>query len=216
MVILSSYDVDSPEHGKPFKIDVVEGLDNAHLDYIEQQWRPVMDRQYKVALLQYFLLPQTSQTDEVFRDILGKLGIPDRHWDWRRKCAVAPGSNRKPYAILNRGHVEAVMMLLFGRNSRTGTTNPPLVYVDFVATAPWNRAAIQRPERFRGMGKMMLGTAVEVSRTHNLDGRCGLHSLVSAEGFYRRIGMKDFGIDPTYHGMTYFEFDAQSARTFTG
>jgi len=213
--ILNSYAVESPEHGKPFTIDVVEGIDDVHLNYIEKHWRPLIERQYKTALLQYFLLPQASQTEKAFREILGKLGIPDRHWDWRRKCAVAPGSNRKAYALLNGGHVEAVMMLLFGRSSRAGTESLPLIYVDFLAAAPWNRSAIQRPERFRGMGKMMLGTAVEVSRMNKLDGRCGLHSLASAEGFYRRIGMQDFGIDSSYYDMTYFEFDAHSAMAFT-
>ena len=214
--ILSSYDVNSPEQGKPFKIDVVEGLDDTHLDYIEQCWRPLIERQHKTALLQYFLLPQPSQTEEAFRDILGKLGIPDQHWNWRRKCAIAPGSNRQMYALLNGSHVEAVMMLLSGRTSQLDTPGLPLVYVDFVAAAPWNRGSIQRPERFHGMGTMMLGAAVEVSRMQKLNGRCGLHSLPSAESFYRHIGMKEFGIDASYYDMRYFEFDAQAARAFTG
>ncbi len=214
--ILGSYDVSSPEHGKSFKIDVVEGLDAAHLDYIEEHWRPVIVRQYNLALLQYFLLPEAQQTEDSFREILGKFGVPDQHWDWRRKCAIAPGSQRKAYAILNGQHVEAAMVLLFSRTSRAGTPGQPLVYVDFVSAAPWNRAQIQKPERFRGMGTMMLGTAVAISRMHNMNGRCGLHSVRSAEGFYRRIGMDDLGIDPDYHEMRYFEFDAQAAQMFTG
>jgi hypothetical protein len=211
---LASYEVDSPEHGKPFKIDIVEGLDVAHVDYIEQNWRPVMDRQYRVGLLQYFLLPVALQTDDSFRDILGKLGVPDRHWNWRLKCAVAAKTNRKVYGMLNGGHVEGVMVLELGHTARC-TPGLPLVYVEFVAAAPWNRSAIQRPERFRGVGTLMLGAAVEVSRMQGLDGRCGLHSLVAAEGFYRRIGMKDFDIDPSKEGMRYFEFDAPAAKVFT-
>jgi hypothetical protein len=214
--ILNSYNVDSPEYGKPLKIDVVEGLDNVHLDYIEQQWQPLLKRQYQSALLQYFTLPPTLQTEDAFRAILGNLGIPDEHWDWRKKCTYAPATNRKVYSLLNGEHVEAVMVLLFGRNARCGAPNLPLVYVDFVASAPWNRTAIQRPERFHGMGTMMLGAALAVSRMHGLDGRCGLHSLASAEGFYRRIGMKEFDMDPSYHDMRYFEFDSQTARAFTG
>ena len=213
--ILASYEVDSPEHGKPFKIDIVEGLDSAHIDYIEQSWRPVMDQQYRLALLQYFLLPVAHQTDDSFRDILNKLGIPDRHWDWRLKCAVAAKTNRKVYGLLNGEHVEGVMVLELGHTDRC-TPGLPLVYVEFVAAAPWNRSAIRRPERFRSMGTLMLGAAVEVSRMQGLDGRCGLHSLLAAEGFYRRIGMKEFGIDPSKEGMRYFEFDASAAKTFTG
>jgi hypothetical protein len=214
--ILGSFDVHSPEHGKPFKVDIVEGLDSSHLDHIDQHWRPLIAQQYKAALLQYFLLPEASRNDDAFRDILARLGIPDQHWNWRKKCAVAPGSNRKPYAILCGDQVEAVMMLLFGRNARLGATGGPLVYVDYVSAAPWNRGVIQSPERFRGLGKMMLGAAVAISRMINCDGRCGLHSLPSAKGFYRRIGMTEFGIDPSYYNLRYFEFDEQAARAFTG
>lgn len=212
--ILASYNMDSPEHGKLFKIDVVEGLDLAHIDYIDKSWRPVIERQYRLAILHYFLLPVALQTDDSFRDILNKLAIPDRHWDWCMKYAVAAKTNRKVYGLLNSNDVEAVMMIELGHTARC-TPDLPLVYVEFVAVAPWNRSAIQRPERFRGMGTLMLGAAVEVSRMQGLDGRCGLHSLPAAEGFYRRIGMKEFGIDPRKEGMRYFEFDAMAAKAFT-
>ena len=61
---------------------------------------------------------------------------------------------------------------------------------------------------------MLLGTAVAISQMQGLDGRCGLHSLPLAEGFYRRAGMQDLGIDPKYHDLRYFEFDAAAARAF--
>lgn len=214
--ILGSFEVHSPAHGKSFKIDIVDGLDSIHLDCIEQQWRPLIDRQYKAALLQYFLLPEASQNADAFRNILATLGIPDEHWDWRKKCSFAPATNRKPYAILCGDQVEAVMMLEFGRKARLGTAGAPLVYVDYVSAAPWNRGVIQSPERFQGLGTMMMGTVVAISRMLNCDGRCGLHSLPSAEGFYRRIGMTELDVDPSYHNLRYYEFDEQASRVFTG
>jgi hypothetical protein len=60
---------------------------------------------------------------------------------------------------------------------------------------------------------VMLGAAVELSRTLGLDGRCGLHSLPQSEGFYRQIGMRDFGLD-TAKPLRYFEFDAPGAQRF--
>ena len=213
-IILESFDVGSPEHGKSFKIDLVEGLDEDHIKYIEDQWGPLIRRQYKTALLRYFMQPSALQTDATFKEILGTLAIPDQHWDWRTKRTVAAGTNRKVYGLLNAGHVEAAMMLLFAPHSRDAAQGLPLVYVDYVAVAPWNRTAIQSPERFRKLGTVMLGAAVEVSRTLGMDGRCGLHSLPSSEGFYRRIGMKDLAIDPNYHHLRYFEFDAHAAMRF--
>lgn len=214
-VALDTFAIDSPEHGQPFKIDLVEGLDEDHVRYIEDQWAPIIKRQYDRALLAYFTLPPARQTNDEFLDLLAKFGVPDPKWNWREKCSIAAtGPNRKTYGLLNADHVEAAMMLLFGKNSRDSGLGLPLVYVDYVAVAPWNRRAIQAPERFHGLGTVMLGTAIEVSRLLGLDGRCGLHSLPSAEGFYRRIGMKDLAVDPHYHDLRYFEFDSDGATEF--
>ncbi len=214
--VLESFEIESPEHGRPLRVELVEGLDEDHVAYIEGQWSPVAQRQYDLALLEFFTRPEALRSVEVFREILGRLGIPDKHWDWRQKCSFAPGTNRRVYGLLNAAHVEAAMVLLFGEQSREAGSSAPIVYVDYLAVAPWNRASIQNPERFRKLGTVMLGAAVETSRALGMDGRCGLHALPSSEGFYRRIGMNDMDIDPNYHNLRYFEFDAGSAMKFLG
>jgi hypothetical protein len=211
--ILESYEVESPEHGRPFKIDLVEGLDGAHIDFIEQQWHPILQRQNDLALLNFFQLPVALQTKEKWHEMLGKFGAQDSHWEWRTKCSVASGTNRRIFALLSAGDVEAAMCLSFEKQSRA--TDPlPIIYVDYVAVAPWNRKEIQNPMRFRRLGTVMLGTAVTVSISMGLEGRCGLHSLSQAAGFYRRMGMSDFGIDAAYPSLRYFEFNNQAAREF--
>ena len=212
--ILESFDIDSPQHGKTFKIDLAEGLDTSHLDFMEAQWTPAMHRQYSLALLRFFQLPAADQTSEKLDETLGKFDVQDHHWRWRTKCAIAPGTNRRVFSLLNAGEVEAAMLLLLGKTSRDPSIFLPIVYVDFVAIAPWNRKAFQNPQRFRHFGTVMLGTAVEFSRTLGLDGRCGLHSLPQSEGFYRHIGMRDFGLDAAYSSLRYFEFDATGAANF--
>jgi hypothetical protein len=213
--ILASYDVPSLELGWSLNIDVVEGLDSVHLDHIEQAWMPIMKRQRERALLDYYTtLPEEQQTHDAYVAMLIRLGVPDHHWDWRRKCSIAPGTQRQAYGLVRDYQVEAAMMLMFSHVTRLDVPGEPLIYVDYLATAPWNRPAIQRPERFRGMGNMLLGTAVAVSQMKGLEGRCGLHSLPSAEGFYRRAGMQDLGVDMAYHNLRYFEFDAAAARAF--
>lgn len=211
--LLESFDIDSPEHGKPFKIDLAEGMDGAHIDFVEQKWGPLLQRQYDLALLSYFLLPPSSQTPEKWRETLGAFGAQDSHWEWRTKCSVVAGTNRHIFALLNANDVEAAMLLLSGKQSRDGAPRP-LAYVDYVAVAPWNRKEVQIPQRFRHLGTVMLGAAVVRSISMGFDGRCGLHSLPQSEGFYHRIGMSDFGIDAAYLSLRYFEFTSQSARRF--
>jgi len=212
--VLESYDIDSPELEKTFKVDFADGLDTAHLDFIEGVWGPLLKRQYNLALLHFFQLPKADQTLEKWVETLGDFGVQDHHWDWRSKSAIAPGSNRRLFSLLNTSEVEAAMMLLFGKTSRDPKTPLPLVYVDYVAVAPWNRKVIQQPQRFKNLGTVMLGHAVATSITAGLDGRCGLHSLPQSEGFYRRIGMSDFGPDAGYSALRYFEFSAQAAKNF--
>lgn len=214
VMILRSYDIDSPHLGRTFKVDLAEGLDAAHLDFIDAQWAPLLQRQYDLAILHFFQLPTADQTPEKWVETQGNFGVQDQHWDWRKKSAIAPRSNHRVFSLLNASEVEAAMMLLFGKNSREPGAPQPVVYVDYVAVAPWNRKEIQHPQRFKRLGTVMLGVAVEASIRNGHDGRCGLHSLPQAEGFYRKIGMTDFGIDSTYSSLRYFEFSAQAAKYF--
>jgi len=215
-IVLESFDIQSPEFGKPYKIDLVEGLDSTHIDFIEKSWTPLLRRQKDLAILDFFSLPEASRTEEKWNKTLGKFGVPDAHWDWRTKCDVAPSSNRKIFALINADEVEAVMLLHFGKMSREANHALPLVYVDYLAVGPWNRESIQNPQRFRKLGTVLLGSAVNTSIAMGREGRCGLHSLLQAEGFYRRIGMNDFDIDSAYQSLRYFEFSAEAAKQFIG
>jgi hypothetical protein len=168
-----------------------------------------------LAILEYFSLPAAQQTSDKWNETLGKYGAPDAHWDWQAKCGSAPTSNQHLFALLNRDDVEAVMLLQPGRVSRE-SHKLPIFYVDYVAVGPWNREPIQNPQRFRGLGTVLLGSAVNTSQAMGLEGRCGLHSLPQSEGFYRKVGMKDFGADPGYQYLRYFEFEPRAAATFIG
>lgn len=213
-MILNSYDIDSPQFGRPFKVDLAEGLDISHLDFIDAQWAPLLKRQYDLAILHFFQLPQGDQTNEKWIETQGNFGVQDQHWDWRKKSAIAPKSSRRVFSILNGSEVEAALMLLFGKNSRVPGVPRSIIYVDYVAVAPWNRKQIQDPQRFKHLGTVLLGVAVQTSIREGHDGRCGLHSLPQSEGFYRKLGMTDLGIDSNYMSLRYFEFSSQAARNF--
>lgn len=212
--ILDSFEIFSSQHKKLVSVDLAEGLDDSHLEFIETGWTPLLRQQHSFALLEFSQLPKGEQTLQRWGEMLGSLGIQDQHWEWRSKCSHLNGAGYRFFSLLNGSEVEAAMVLLVGEPSRSHAQRLPVVYVDYVAVAPWNRKPLQDPPRFRNLGTLMLGAAVEVSRTVGYQGRCGLHSLSQAEGFYRRIGMHDHGLDNSYHGLRYFEFDAAGAATF--
>lgn len=91
----------------------------------------------------------------------------------------------------------------------------PLVYVRYVATAPWNRADKFGPSRLRGVGTTLMTWANEVSRETGCGGRLGLHSLQSSDAFYLRLGFRDLGLDAAHRGMRYFELPESNDAGFS-
>ena len=91
-------------------------------------------------------------------------------------------------------------------------SNQPMVYVDYLESAPWNiRMAFNEP-RYVGVGTVLIAEAIHLSLEMGLDGRVGLHSLKQAEQFYRdRCRMTDFGEDAESSNLRYFEFSSDQA-----
>ena len=89
----------------------------------------------------------------------------------------------------------------------------PLVYIDFLATAPWNRPSMGDAPAYKGVGRALVMAAVSLSFGGKAAGRVGLHSLPGAESFYReRPKMTDMGEDVAYQELRYFELSATQAK----
>lgn len=81
-----------------------------------------------------------------------------------------------------------------------------IVYVEALASAPWNRSILDDPPFFRGIGTALLLFARRRSYELGYGGRVGLHALPDAEGFYDRRNMMDYGPDPDKENLRYFEY----------
>jgi hypothetical protein len=101
----------------------------------------------------------------------------------------------------------------------------PLLYVDYLAVAPWNdgqfrRAARMDPERpeLQALGPLLVDLAVALSRTAGYEGRIGLHSEANATGWYRdKVGLRDFGLERDGDKeWLYFEGDPVWATAWVG
>jgi hypothetical protein len=89
----------------------------------------------------------------------------------------------------------------------------PLVYVDYLESAPWNLRSGSR--QYLGVGQLLLREAVNRSIELGYRGRVGLHSLPQVEPFYeRKCGLVGCGPDSEYYGLVYFEFTAERGTAF--
>jgi hypothetical protein len=92
----------------------------------------------------------------------------------------------------------------------------PLVYVDYLESAPWNVKPLVDVPVFAGIGMVLMRAAVQLSIEEGFHGRIGLHSLKQAEDFYRdKCGMRFWGNDAGYQNLPYYEMTRKLAADFT-
>lgn len=139
------------------------------------------------------------------------------HWEWGEKVKESAHLLSCPtLAIECAGQTQGLMLLKtdghFGM--LLGEIDKPLVYVVYLATAPWNLRALVGQPRFAGVGHVLLHAAIQMSLDNDFKGRIGLHSLPQAEGFYERNGFQCLGVDPKKEDLKYYELSPQAASEF--
>jgi len=196
-------------------LSLVEGLSADHLAFVSREWTAMLTEVKDRILIAFRALPEGERTEDRWNERLGEFGAQDWDWNWEDKTKNKfTGSSYRALGIVDETSVEALMVLNLSWESRLDVANPVTsAYVEYVAVAPWNRRMIVPTPRFNGLGKVLLNIAVTVSLDEGMEGRCGLHSLPQAEGFYKRIGMHDLGLDAD-ENLKYFEFSPEGAKKF--
>jgi hypothetical protein len=148
----------------------------------------------------------------VWREQLRTSADEDQYWDWEKKQRIYLAGGLgiyEGYAIEYEQLTQGMMLLqIRGYRSQVDPTRR-LVYVHSLATAPWNRISNPDSNGFRAVGGALLRFARFRSEELNYGGLVGLHSLLGAEVFYRKMGMMDGGSDPDKENLTYFEWYQQ-------
>lgn len=152
-----------------------------------------------------------SQIETIWKGMLLALQQPDKAWNWAYKLRLATDEARfEAYVVEVDGLAQGVILIetQWHRSQLDGplSSRSPLVYVEYLATAPWNRRYIEDPPFFAGIGRTLMMFSRDRSAELGFDGRVGLHALPEAEDFYRRQGMPDYGPDPDKDGLVYFEY----------
>jgi GNAT superfamily N-acetyltransferase len=139
------------------------------------------------------------------------------HWNWEAKSAQVQGLLAfRGFSVTCGGMTQGLMRVDLTKFAREPSqAGKPLVYVDYLEVAPWNRAELDQTPRLKGVGSALVTAAVALSEEEGFKGRIGLHSLPQADAFYRdRCGMSDLGPDPAVQNLRYFELTADRAQAF--
>lgn len=145
--------------------------------------------------------------ETIWKGILLETEQPDRYWMWDYKFRQSNRDERfEAYAIEVDDLTQGLMLLETQWHRSQTPQRYPLVYIEAVATAPWNRRNLEDPPYLRSVGRSLLLFARQRSVELGYGGRVGLHSLPEVEGFYRRNQMPEYGADPDKEGLVYFEY----------
>ena len=185
--------------GEGVEGELRDAIEQAQLDDWQKEWQPALS-----AVLQE----------------MARRGVPvsqwpqSWHWDWARKTARVQGLLAfRGLSVVAQGVTQGLAQVDLTKSAREPSqAGKPLVYLDYVEVAPWNRPEFGRPSRLRGVGSALISAAVALSREEGFKGRIGLHSLPQADAFYAKIGMIDLGPDVAYQSLRYFEMIAERAR----
>lgn len=200
--LLGTYDLLNRLTGRYEPASLFEGIDESNLLSFERDWKIAFEARLPM---------DASFTERV------ALNAGDSKWDWRRLAEIRGNPLLwQMYAVELADRLQGLMLVKKGGNFSRHKDHPKadLIYIDRLAVAPWNRPRFMREPIYKGIGRLLVATAVNLSLEEELDGRVGLHSLPGAEGFYREVlRMTDFGPDADY-GMDYFEFSSAQAKVF--
>ena len=169
--------------------ELIDGIESKHLEDFEQLW---------------LSFPGFQQEG-------------DGHWDWAKKMACYWDSLAyNAFALECDAKTQGLMIVNMMKRCRLPKqTNKHLEYVEYVATAPWNRKAITSDRIYRGVGSLLIATAIQLSIDEGNHGRIGLHALPEAETFYKdNCGMINLGLDESHDNLRYFEMTESQATAF--
>ena len=161
---------------------------------------------------------------QIFNELLS-CGVPraawpqSLHWDWLQKASELRLLEATGFAVLcDRAWQGAMLTKTASQPARLKEDRgKPLVYIDYLETAPWNWRVrpIGQEGRYKAVGSVLFRAAVAQSYKEGFQGRVGLHALSQAEVFYQRdCGMTPLGSDRRKEDLRYFEFSRAQAKVF--
>jgi hypothetical protein len=181
----------------------IDGVTEAEVILAESRWKPFLDEQ--IRRMQAAGVPKEKLPQH-------------RHWDWRQKFEAVEGyAAYQMFGIECEGEMQGLMLVsTAGKVCRAEShKGKSLVYVHFLAAAPWNLPSIVPEPRYSLVGTILVAAAIQLSLEEEFSGRIGLHSLPQADNWYSdACGMTDLGCDPTSQNLRYFEMTAEQASEF--
>lgn len=187
--------------GQIFDYEIKIGLDIPSVFKMQMDWSSE-----KSKILQELISKHGDKLeDEDFaREVIIENNMADLDWAWDKKLFHCRSSDFIWFLLVADGKVQGACVVYHPKQSRIDSQN--IFYIDYIAAAYWNRDRPSYVKKFSGIGSRLISFVVSYAKD-NLNYRYGfcLHSLPTAETYYRYLGMTEFDNDPTKENLKYFE-----------
>lgn len=188
--------------GKIVPARLVEGLTVRDVELVEKSWKPAIE-----AKLTWLHKHKISEQD-----------FPQHlHWNWRNKYKRTGYLNYKWVGLKCNGDWQGLLVMELAQHfcQIDKQKGKPLVYLQYLATAPWNSPDIVDEPTYSLVGKTFMAVAIQESFSQAFKGRIGLHALPQSESYYADVcNMTDLGKDQSAENLRYFEMTERQARIF--
>lgn len=206
-ILMSTQTIKCANTGKDVEFSIHSGFDAEKLSSMQSAWGVA-----KVKLLAEILqkYPESKKDPRIFWTKLIENNAEDFHWDWIGKAWTCNTEEYHWFYLTADHDIQAACIIYHPHDSKID--GEKIFYVDYLATAYWNRAREGYQKRFSGLGSILLSYSTNFA-IDILGYRPGfsLHSLPKAEGYYKKIGMKDMGVDISKENLRYFEAEKEAA-----
>lgn len=135
------------------------------------------------------------------------------HWNWRLKALQAIVEDQRLFGLHRENRMQGLMMLKPEAKSKL-EPKAKQVYIEYVTSAPWNLdiEGVQRG-RYKQVGRIMLASAVQLSREQGFRGRVGLYALPQTVTWYQDRGMVEVQ-SAQIKRLRYFELTPEASQAF--
>ncbi len=135
---------------------------------------------------------------------------PDSHWKWREIISYYQNDPKWTARCVKTedGSIQGALLL---RKKVKSVLVPgeKAVFIDRVATAPWNRDKLAKMPRFRGVGTGFVLYSIVLSYSQGFGGRVNLQAVASEE-FHAKQGFEPTTIQQD--GEIVWEISAETAQ----
>lgn len=144
--------------------------------------------------------------------------VQDQDWKWPEKSEITRDRlDYESFAVVASGLTQGLMIVSLAKTGRIESQRGQhLVYVELLATAPWNRPGFSATSaQYKGVGRLLLAAAISLSAEQEFSSRIGLHAIAQSASWYRDMcGMTELGHDDAHQGLIYFEMTPEQAAAF--